>query len=194
MSTISTGNSIPHRWRGPQAVILKPHTTWSTLGDSSNPLALLNNTNTQNNTAEIVSLFMSLYVIAHLWIHCQELSLAILPSLLSWTWALQRWVDQSPLVCGGLVPPLLVVPCLMFFHPQHCIWSEIEPCTIHKHRWHKHTPVPTYMRGTQTETTGDHMYQYLKNQWFTWNIETSIFHIGNSSFWSSNVKYREVHL
>lgn len=152
MSTISTGKSIPHRRRGPQAVVLKPHTTWSTLGDTWNPLFLLNNTNSQNNTAAIVSLFTSLFVITGVWTHCQGLSLAILPSLLSWAWAPQRWVDHSPLVCGCLLPPLLVVPCLMLFHPSHCVWSETEPCTIHKHRWHKHTPVLAHVCGTQTET------------------------------------------
>ena len=138
---------MPHRWRSPQAVVLKPHTTWSTLGDSSNPLHLLNNTNRQNNTAEIVSLFMSLSLIADLCTHCQELSLAILLSLLSWAWAPHRCVDQSPLGCGCLS----VVPHLMFFHPHLCVCSGPESCTIHKHRWHEHTPVHAHVWGTGTE-------------------------------------------
>ena len=120
--------------------------------------------------------------------------LAILPSLLSWTWALQRWVDQSPLVCGCCVPALLVVPHLMFFHPHLCVWSKTEPRTIHKQKTQAHTSTHTRVRHTDRNITGEHMYQYLKNKWFIWNIETSIFYIGNSPFWSSNVKYREVYI
>ena len=94
---------------------------------------------------------MSLYLIADLWTHCQELSLATLPLLLSWACAPHRCVDPSLLGCGCLGPPLLVVPRLMFFHPHLSVCSGPEPCTIHKHRRHEHTPVHAHVRGTGTE-------------------------------------------
>ena len=48
------------------------------------------------NTAETVSLFMSLDVIVDLWNQCPEMSLAILSSFLFWTREPQRYTDQSP--------------------------------------------------------------------------------------------------
>ena len=163
----------PLRLRGPQVMILEPHTTWCTLGDSANPPNPLMDKNTYKSTAEIVSLSLSPEVIADLWTHYPELSLAILCSFLSWTGALQRCVDQSPLVCGCLLPPLLVVRHLMVFHLHLHVSRGLGPCThTHKHRWQKHIPVHTHMQGTGTQT--EEMCQYLKNQWFIRN--TVIWH------------------
>ena len=44
----------------PHAVAQNPHNTWFALGGSSSPLHLLLSTNTHNNTAVILSLFMCL--------------------------------------------------------------------------------------------------------------------------------------
>ena len=99
------------------------------LADSANPPTPLMDTNTHNSTAEIVSLSLSPEVIADLWTHYPELSLAILCSFLPWTGAPQRCLDQSPLVCGYLLHPLLVVRHLMFFcFHLHVIWG-LGSCT-----------------------------------------------------------------
>ena len=65
-------------------------------------------------------------------------------------------------------------------HPQtQVIQTHACTCTCARHRDRNIT---------------ENMFQYPKNQWFNRNIEISIFLIGNSPFWSSNVKYREAQL
>lgn len=58
----------------PHVVAQNPHNNWFALGGSSSPPHLLPSTNTHNNTAVILSLFMCLKVIPDLWNHYPELS------------------------------------------------------------------------------------------------------------------------
>ena len=54
---------------------------------------------------------------------CRTVFTAILSSLLSWKWAPRRYFYQSLQVCGCLVPPLLVAPCLTFCRLHLCVCS-----------------------------------------------------------------------
>ena len=144
-----------------------------------------------HNTAETVSLFMPLDVTADLQSHCSVLSPVILSSFLSWTRASKRCMDKFPLVCEPLVPPLLVAPHLMFCHLHLWVCSGKDPCT-HTHTQTCNTSTPMLGTGTQMQT--GNMWQYTKNHWFIHNIEISIFLIGKSTFWSSNVNYTKVQI
>ena len=60
-------------------------------------------------------------IIADIWSHGQELSLAILCSFPSWTGSLQRYGDKPPSDWGRLVPPLMVAQHLLSCHLHLCI-------------------------------------------------------------------------
>ena len=117
-----------------------------------------------HNTAEIVSLVMPLDVTADLKSPCPELSPVILSSFLSWTGASQRCMDQSPLVCECLVPPLLVAPHLRTISSSHEVMSPSSLCLqwagpirmhthTHTHMQHKHTRV----RDRDTNANREHV-------------------------------------
>ena len=101
---------------------------------------------------------MPLDVTADLQSPCPELSPVILSSFLSWTGASQRCMDQSPLVCKRLVPPLFVAPHLIFCNLPLCVCSGQEPCThththTHTHMQHKHTCI----RDRDTNANREHV-------------------------------------
>ena len=102
ISTISTGPPVIRDWRV-RRLCFKSPTPLDLHWMSPQAFHILFSVHTHINTAETVSYFMYLDVNPNLWTHCSELSLAILSSFLSWAGRPQRWMGQSPTVCGWLV-------------------------------------------------------------------------------------------
>ena len=82
-------------------------------------------------------------LIADIWSHVRELSLAILSSLSSWRGSLQRYSDKPPSDWGHLVPPLLVAQHLCSCRLHLCICSGPDTHT------HTHTHTHTQIQPTQ---------------------------------------------
>ena len=160
------------------------------LSESATPPNLLMDTNTHNSTAEFVSLPLSPEVIADLWTHYPELSLAILCSFLSWTRALQRCVDQSPLVCGRLLSPLFVRH-LMFFRLHLLCQQGAGPMHTHANTGNISTHLYTRMCKAQGHKQGTNV-SVLEEPVVHMKYSDFIFLIGKYPFWSSNVKYTEL--
>ena len=81
-------------------------------------------------------------LIADIWSHGRELSLAILSSLSSWTGSLQRYSDKPPSDWGHLVPPLLVA--------QHLCSCRLHLCICSGPDTHTHTHTHTNTANTST--------------------------------------------
>ena len=177
------------RLRGPRVMILEAHSTWFMLADSANPPTPLMDTNTHNSTAEIVSLSLSPEVIADLWTHYPELSLAILCSFLSWTGAPQRCMDLSPLVCRCLLPPLLIARPLMFFC-LHLLVSRGLGLWTHTQTQVTQTHTCTHACARHRDKQGRNV-SVPEEPVIHMKYSDFIFLIGKSPFWSSYVKYTE---
>ena len=173
-------------------MILESHTIWFTLSESENPPNPLMDINTQQHRRNCELVFVS-WVIADLWTHYPELLLAILLSFLPWTGTPQRCLDQSSLVCGHLLPPLLIVRHLMFFRFHlHVIRGLGSHTHIQTQVTQAHTCTHTCAR--HKDTNREEMFQYMKDQWFIQKYSDFVFLIGKSPFWSSNVNSTEVQL
>ena len=181
-----------HRLRGPQTVVLNPHITYDLfpLGDSSNPAPLLTDTNTQHSrNCELV--YAS-------WCNCRFAE--SLFSVITCHPFLIPVLDKGIKEMHGQVSPSLWTPrasssgCSTshVLSPSSLSLQWEGPMHTHTHTQTCNTSTPMLGTGTQMQT--GNMWQYTKNHWFIQNIEISIFLIGKSTFWSSNVNYTKVQI
>ena len=183
-----------HRLMSPQTVVWNPHITWfiSSGWVSKTPhhhCLLIQTQHSRNCELGYAS-----------WCNCrfaESLARAVTcqPFLIP---VLDRGITEM----HGPVSPSLWTPCasssccstsglshhhMRWCHLHLCVCSGQDPCT-HRHVTQAHT-----CKGQGHECKRN-TWQYMKNTFLIQNIEISIFLIGKSPFWSSNMNYTKVQL